>query len=191
MVKGTVWSFMWISSLQTCWHHLVPKSYSYNKGSNHSLVFGPISPLYILSLGPSASLHPRKSLHLFALLSAPQCPAAIFPSSWSWPHFVLYPESLCTVLYTDKEETTCVWTVSTSPWVDCSHFFFEEQQWQQRTSSLPFTCPVCFTLEPPSSYWRILCPPFFPWHLLGTHTRAGAHLKHWCIEIENLCIIIR
>lgn len=69
--------------------------------------------------------------------------------------------------------------------------FFEEQQWQQRTSSLPFTCPVSFTLEPPSSYWRILCPPFFPWHLLGTHTRAGVHLKHWCIEIENLCIIIR
>lgn len=124
MVKGTFWSFIWISSLQTCWHHLVPKSYSYNKGSNHSLVFGPISPLYILPLGPSASLHPRKSLHLFALLSAPQCPAAIFPSSWSWPHFVLYPESLCTVLYTDKEETTCGWTVSTSPWVECSHFFW-------------------------------------------------------------------
>lgn len=53
MAKSTFLSFKWISSLCTCWHHLVPKSYSSNKHENPSLIFDP--DLAILSLLSTSS----------------------------------------------------------------------------------------------------------------------------------------
>lgn len=166
MAKSTFWSFKWISSLCTCWHHLVPKSYSSNKHENPSLIFGP--DLWIAFL--LCAYYPRGHQLLYTQGSHYIClpysllPAAFFPSSRGWPIFVLYPEPLCSLLYMDKEETIRDWTVS-----HCAHQPLSGLQslfWRTAVTTrdqAPFhsPAPLCVTLGPPSSYWHIF------WSLLS------------------------